>query len=426
MPDQSPRVLVVSAPPMDGQGGTGVTLANLFAQFQPRQIAQLHLDPGTADPSLCGSSLRIPDNGSPLEARARLIAGARSSSFSVSSASTIAAARAARSPRELAKAWATATLDLSPVRLPADVIGWATEARPDLIYSQLGSVRVMRIVNVLSTRLGVPVVPHFMDDWVNTLYADHELFGFARRTILKELDDVMRRTPFLLAISRVMAEEYSARFKRDARIFMNCVRDEDFAASVPTLGRDSAKVLTYVGGLHLDRWRSLTRLAQTLLTVDPTAELRIHAPGAHLRAHHDKVTHLPNVRWGPPLEGSEVPFALASADVLVHVESYEPSARRYTRLSVSTKLPQYLAAGRPVLALGPPELASMRYLIETRSGVVLQEGDAAGLAALLENGRLRYDLAKGGLAHAREQHARSSVSKNLRDALRDVGGTQIS
>ena len=414
-----PRVLVVSAPPMGGVGGTGVTLANLFTRVPPDHIASLHLDPGTADPHLSGSSLRVPEMGAPMEARVRRAVGRKTGG--VSAPSGIVAAGSVGSARGRASAWGTAALDLSPVRLSTDVLDWARESRPVVIYSPLGSVRVMRIVRILSERLNIPVLPHFMDDWPRTLYSDHEFFGLARRRVQEELRSVIRRSPFLLAISRPMAEEYGDIFRRNGRVFMNCVNDEDFAAPSAARTAGPARILTYIGGLHLERWRSLIGLAQTLLHLDPQIELRVHAPEAHLREHQLKVADFPNVRWGPSLNNFEVPAALAAADVLVHVESFEPGPRRYTRLSISTKIPQYLAAARPILAVGPTEVASMRYLIETGSAVVIQQDDKMRLAALLTDHALRSTMAERGLAQAHRFHERSTVSWRFLGALSEAG-----
>src|SRR3546814_7688640 len=44
---------------------------------------------------------------------------------------------------------------------------------------------------------------------------------------------------------------------------------------------------------------------------------------------------------------------------------------KYARLSISTKVPQYLSVGRPILAYGPKSLASISYIKETGAGVVV-------------------------------------------------------
>ncbi|GAB3957775.1 hypothetical protein GCM10027614_73890 [Micromonospora vulcania] len=87
------------------------------------------------------------------------------------------------------------------------------------------------------------------------------------------------------------------------------------------------------------------------------------------------------MRLGPSLASDEVPAALRSADVLVHIESFDQEIRRYTRYSVSTKIPQYLASGRPIFGYGPAEVASMNHIQEANAGVIVGTNDAAALAA---------------------------------------------
>lgn len=412
-----PRVLVVSAPPMNGRGGTGVTLGNLFASVPASQVAQVHLDPGSVDPGRCGSSLLLPNKGSPLEGwiRSRL----QDPSRAANAPPTIVAAKPLDAGR--ARAWASALFDLAPVHLTPAAKNWANERRPDLIYSQLGSIRVMRVVNRLAEHLGVPVVPHFMDDWKNTLYSHGELLGLARTELRRQLHEVLDRSPIILGISTPMVDEYAEIFKRPGLAFMNCVADDELS-NASVVAAPIVRVLTYVGGLHLERWRSLANLADNLAKLQPEATLRVHAPDADLRAYREHFEHRDNVTWGPSLTPHDVPEVLAQADAVVHVESWSNEARRYTRLSISTKVPQYLASGRPILAIGPPELASMRYILETGSGVVLNEDDTCGLRSFLANARERKVMAQRGLAQAAAQHSRSAVSQAFLATLDEAAG----
>jgi hypothetical protein len=80
------------------------------------------------------------------------------------------------------------------------------------------------------------------------------------------------------------------------------------------------------------------------------------------------------------LSPAEVPRALVLADALVFLESELPGITNFTRLSVSTKVPQYLASGRAVLVLGPPDQASVRTLL--RSSLSVYSGSLPSPEAL--------------------------------------------
>ena len=70
--------------------------------------------------------------------------------------------------------------DLGPVRVTPSLREVAS-FKPQVIHSLLGGVRAMRVVLSMARKLELPVVPHFMDDWVNNLYANGQLSGLAPR-----------------------------------------------------------------------------------------------------------------------------------------------------------------------------------------------------------------------------------------------------
>ena len=76
----------------------------------------------------------------------------------------------------------------------------------------------------------------------------------------------------------------------------------------------------------------------------------------------------------------QLPDMLASADVLLVV--LERDASRY---SVPSKVLNYLCAGRPVLALLPPDNAVAKMVEAAEAGLVVAPGDAAAASAALQS-----------------------------------------
>jgi glycosyltransferase involved in cell wall biosynthesis len=97
-------------------------------------------------------------------------------------------------------------------------------------------------------------------------------------------------------------------------------------------------------------------LLRTLAEALPDATVLLIGP-AHddTRALLDDLTGLPNVHWTGPRAYSDLPAYVASFDVglIPYV------ANAYTRSCFPLKLYEYLAAGKPVVASGLPELAEM-------------------------------------------------------------------
>src|ERR1035438_3142325 len=74
-----------------------------------------------------------------------------------------------------------------------------------------------------------------------------------------------------------------------------------------------------------------------------------------------------------------------SADVLVHVESFEKGAIEKTWLSFSTKLTSYLSAAKPILVCGPPALASCDMVAGSGCGICVSEDSVEAISAAVRS-----------------------------------------
>ena len=62
------------------------------------------------------------------------------------------------------------------------------------------------------------------------------------------------------------------------------------------------------------------------------------------------------------LSGDAFTAAFGHAQLLLHVESFDPQSAEQVKHSVSTKIADSLASGIPLLAYGPEQVASMAHL----------------------------------------------------------------
>src|SRR5690606_38798467 len=103
-------------------------------------------------------------------------------------------------------------------RLPLSVRRAIDAARPDVVHTLLGNVRIMELALKVARYAGVPIVPHFMDDWPSTLYSQGEMWGVARARTARALRRVLSKSPVILVIGEAMAREFSTRYHRPTRI----------------------------------------------------------------------------------------------------------------------------------------------------------------------------------------------------------------
>jgi glycosyltransferase involved in cell wall biosynthesis len=323
----------------------------------------------------------------------------------------------------IARAWA----ELLPFQISRSLLQWAAKFEPQLILSPLGSLRWTRLVHQLSTRLSVPVVPFFFDDWPSSYYRFSSLVRRPRQALLNCVDSVVQHSKVILCISDAMAEEYAERYSVPTAAFMRCVSTND-PKPIPENSGEGGIRLLYVGGLHLDRGRVLQLIGEALYQLRKDGiktSLTIYAPEDDVRAWKRQLDKQDVVQVAGTLQAEDVTRALQQADVLVHVESFDGELSRFTRLSLSTKLPEYMASGRPLLGVGPGSLSSIRYIQRSGAGIVVDsessDGIAAAVRSLATQPTLRESLAQAGLRTVRLRHDDRCERQRLRSLLKCVG-----
>jgi hypothetical protein len=422
-PKHSLRVLIVSAVPMRAASATGISMLSLFSNFSRCDIAQIYDDELEPD-SECVATFHRLNSGDLFHVRVgRRLLGFRKSGVGGRRAAKGSVVAGVPSPASFSGGLG-AIGDIAPFKLPRSLLSWAREFSPDLIYSPLGSVRMMNVCVKLSKSLDVPVVPHFMDDWPSTTYARGVFMWLPRFAMNQALRQVISRASAGMAISPDMAAEFEARYKLKFSPFMNCVFVPELEP-VRAPDSDGQICFGFVGGMHLNRWRCLLKVAEALqLCFDDGFNLRfeLYAPQKDIVRYGPLFKQFGVVTTLATIRPDQVDERLRAMHVLVHTESFSPEDSRYTRLSISTKIPQYLAAGRPILCFGPRTLASVRHVIDCGAGLAVDsEHDMLALkesvATLQQDLELRKRLGGSGYRSALDHHNIRAQSARFVEAL---------
>jgi colanic acid biosynthesis glycosyl transferase WcaI len=156
-------------------------------------------------------------------------------------------------------------------------------------------------------------------------------------------------------------------------------------------------VVMYAGTLGLKHDPSvISKLAQTAPTGSHTVVVSEGKGREWLESEAADVPGLTLLDYQPY---EQLPDMLASADVLVVV--LESNASRY---SVPSKVLNYLCAGRPVLALLPPDNAVAHMVEAAEAGLVVAPGDADAASAALGS-LLASPVARAAMGTAARRYA---------------------
>jgi glycosyltransferase involved in cell wall biosynthesis len=429
-----PRVLVVAHSPFNETRNNGITLSNLFRGWPRDRIAQLYFPfatPIAPEFTVCERFWAITPSailrgmiGQPVNGQVGpgMADGDAPRAFSTGVIGRAAQALGRSQPAIDLLEPARDLLYSLPTVLSDDARQWVRDFAPDVIYSILGSVPAMDITVQLSDMLGVPIVPHVTDDWPATLYSRSAWLRPLRPRVRRAFDAVLQRSPVRMVISPPMAREYAERYGGQYLAFSSVADGQRFDPSPPP-DTGAPVRFTYIGGMHLERWRSVREIALAVRAASEAghpASFEIYTMPDHVHSYGAQLADTGAVvqGWVP---NARVPALLAAADVLVHVESFDPSIASYTRLSISTKMPEYLLSGRPTLAYGPGVAASIAHIGNTGSGISVGARDPAALAdavrRLASDRRLRVDMGGQARKAGEEHHEATGQRQQFRAAI---------
>jgi FkbM family methyltransferase len=139
--------------------------------------------------------------------------------------------------------------------------------------------------------------------------------------------------------------------------------------------------------------RAIDRLAASGVNV--TFEIKTHQ---HWRANYERMTGLRHTSISTSdLSNADYRRWLAEADVLLIAYNFDAESRDYIRYSLANKLPECLASGAAVFALGPEDVGTISTLAAIDAAEIVTVTDDAvideRLRHLIESPDLRFALA---------------------------------
>jgi len=310
-------------------------------------------------------------------------------------------------------------LDMSKISLPTSLIRSIDDFAPEVIYTCGASIRILKITNFFAERYNINIILHLMDDWPETIYTTSFLSSFAHKIILKEMKKVNGRSLQNFAISPMLAKKYSNIFNKPYIPLMNPAVE---ITEKPIENNSQVIRFTYTGSLSLNRWQSLLEIANVLQKLRNSGvnnEFHLYVPSNLNTEENSKLFSKKGATLFDYVPSNEVSKVLAKSDVLVFTESFEERIVSFTELSLSTKIPEYMGAGKPILAFLPSSLFSSEYIQEKEVGLVtnnIQELEEIAIR-LITDLHLRRTLAENSIRCALNEHSLDIAWQKLKYAV---------
>lgn len=253
---------------------------------------------------------------------------------------------------------------------------------PQVIYTVGESVTALRLAYIISCKLDIPIVMHFMDNWKHSIeWASNPLLKNYQKMLTKWCNMCYTRTTECIAIGEKMAAVYEKETGIKHTVVMNSVDVQSYHCSPRE--KDGVVRFVYAGGLHLGRNSILLAIGKIIDRIceenGQCAQLSIYTGTENMTLFAEQFSGLKHTQMFAAIPHEEIKQVYMKSDVLVHVESDSIEGNEFFRYSVSTKIPEYLSTGRTMLFWGSKELYLYNWLNENALAYTASNADEGEL-----------------------------------------------
>lgn len=382
-----PKLLIVSRGVWDDTIGTSSTLTNLFEDYEPDRLAHLYIETIAPNTKCCHRFFQISEislvrklykwktqTGHCFDIRKQEPA-VIDNKIAEKEASTMQYVRGHRSiwmsfAREIL--WAFNGWKSNELKR------FIMEFSPDVVWLDGSPLPLMnRLFDYVLNIAKKPAVIFMQDDvytyescgsgWSAKLYK--WMLRNKVRKVVQQCDD-------MFVISPKMKREYDNIFGFNSTLITKGI-DIDRIPPVSYEIHNPLR-LVYLGQVIYGRIYSLISIAEALENINADGvkmQLFVYTNNQINEEEKKKLLVKNNVFLMPPVPYYDVPRVVNENDVVVFVESFVPQYCNVARLSFSTKICDYLASGKCILAIGPRNIAPIEYFKEEDAAVVATSKD---------------------------------------------------
>ena len=276
------------------------------------------------------------------------------------------------------------------------------------------------IGRALRRKKGIPWIADFRDPWTDIDYIEDLPMGrIASRLNLEMEQSVLDEASLILTVSPPVRARYAARTSTRCVNIFNGYDPDDFPDAVQD--DNDQFIIAHIGNMNAARnpgalWKVLSERrggrwpaikVRLIGNVDATIKAEIEQRGLS-----DQVEYIPYVP-----HARAVDYMLESALLLLPINRVNEAEK-----IIPGKIFEYMATGRPVLGIGPPDGASARLLEEADAGIMVQYEEVGRVESYLEQRYVCWDQGERFLENKekRGRYSRKKQTETLASLLNEL------
>lgn len=305
--------------------------------------------------------------------------------------------------------WRNARMEKFIADFDPDIVFSFAKAEPQYSLSMLHLKKFCRAKLVL-----------FIADDV---YGEYEDIRSRRGGKLRErFTELMQAADKVYGISEDICREYGQRFQKKIDLLY---KGADIEAVKTYVNKPIQMV--YAGNLLMGRTEALKKVAREVERLNGKGvglEFSIYT-GSEISDADQALLDTGHTHFCGLREYSEIKRILASADMILHAESFESEYVKKVRYSISTKIMDALQCGNVLVVYGPMGIASVEYARRIPGAIILDSEES--IHELAECSQYKDEellfRARQINEYAAKHHDRGKIQASLKDELHKLAGS---
>ena len=292
---------------------------------------------------------------------------------------------------------------------------WLDEFNPECVFLASGDYSfIYNIALKIAKSRNIPLYVSCMDDYYFYNKNENKLFGkFQHRIFMKSVHKTMNYASKIFCICESMSKDYTTLFKKE------CITIHTGASFEEKLIVEKKNKISYIGNLSLNRYLQLVDIGRTIKGLNLDID---HIDVYSGETRQEILEHMipkNGIVFHGSISADEVKEVMAESLAVIHTESFDKDIENLVRYSVSTKIADSLMSGTCILAYGPSNVASIKYLLDNNAAycICLKSELNDKLRDFLKNQSLREEIIENALVLALKNHKPTKNHDLIKDIL---------
>lgn len=420
------KVLIMTGTPIRKDTNMGKTLQTLFSNFDKKELMQLYFSPQTPNVGICSSYYRVSE-----KQMVKKLFGILPNCGGeiLPSLEGKNAVRPEKNALILTKfksnvliRWGREIVWSLTNWKNKNFIEWIEKERPNVIFSIMQDVNgITKSVIWIAKKYNIPVVLFVTDDYYNDAEQSgnpiRKLYYRKRQALNKEL---AKYCTMVVGCSQKAADYFSEELNIGRKEVLYTPSADNYLL-MPYKKQTSQEIIKirYFGNLGLGRWEILKELGRVVQKINRNGKKAILEVYSSVTDPSiiKELTIENGCEYKGWVYGEQYLSLLQEADIAVHVESFDEAMIRRTWVSISTKIADYLGAGKCILAIGSRDLASIDHIKDVACVVDDLDNLEKELLKLIFNTNLREENQEKARILSQKEHDRQKICQKVRDIL---------